>query len=40
MFFENQVAREYKADNPFALQIALTKAQRNALRTVDGFVKP
>ena len=28
------VAREYKADNPFALQIALTKAQRNALRAL------
>jgi hypothetical protein len=28
------VAREYKRDNPFALQIALTKAQRNALRNL------
>lgn len=26
------VARVYKSDNPFALQIALTKAQRNTLR--------
>ena len=28
------VAREYKSDNPFAVQIALTKAQRNALRAL------